>query len=575
MRRLPVNDPGVPDCRSATRYLLWLIRRSRLTVTAAALLAITWMGCQAMVPAVVGRAVDAAVNRDATVLAAWAALLLGVGLVQAFTGIARHRFAVTNWLSAAFRTVQVVVRQANRLGSTLPRRLDAGEVVAIGTSDITHIGSAVDITSRGIGSLLAVITVTVVLLHTSVPLGLVVLLGVPLLMSVVGVLIPPLHRRQRSYRDRQGRLTGRAADLVGGLRVLRGVGGEATMAARYRAESRALGAAGVHTARIESLLEAAQVLLPGLFLVLVTWLGARFAADGRITVGQLVAFYAYAAFLVAPLRQLTEAIDKMTRGHVSARRVVTMLRERSDLPDPPDPAPLPAGDLVDPISGVRVTPGRLTAIAATTPADAARIADRLGRYADGATLGGVPLTAAALSEVRARILVADNEARLFSGRLRADLDPYGAGVLEKALEAASATETVEALADGPDSVVTDRGRCFSGGQQQRLRLARALIADPEVLVLVEPTNAVDAWTEDRIAERLPATRAGRTTVVCTNSPLLLSRADHVCFVDDGRVVATGPHADLLTAEPAYARLVRRGSGSGPEDKREEAGEDGS
>jgi ABC-type multidrug transport system fused ATPase/permease subunit len=571
MRRLPVIDPGIPDVRSATRYLLWLIRRSRVTVGAAALLAITWMGCQALVPAVVGRAVDAAVTRDKAALVTWAALLLGIGLVQAFTGIARHRFAVTNWLSAAFRTVQVVVRQANRLGSTLPRRLDAGEMVAIGTSDITHIGSAVDITSRGIGSLLAVITVTVVLLRTSVPLGLVVLLGVPLLMVVVGVLIPPLHRRQRTYRDRQGRLTGQAADLVSGLRVLRGVGGEATMAARYRVESRALGAAGVHTARIESLLEAAQALLPGLFLVLVTWLGARFAADGKITVGQLVAFYAYAAFLVAPLRQLTEAIDKMTRGHVSGRRVVTMLRESSDLADPPDPAPLPAGDLEDPISGVRVTPGRLTAIAATAPADAARIADRLGRYTDGGTLGGVPLAGAALSEVRARILVVDNEARLFSGRLRADLDPYSTGALASALETAEATETVDALPDGPDSMVTDRGRCFSGGQQQRLRLARALIADPEVLVLVEPTNAVDAWTESRIAERLRPARAGRTTVICTNSPLLLSHADHVCFVEDGRVTAAGRHTDLVGTEPAYARLVRRGNGSAPEEKREEAG----
>jgi ABC-type multidrug transport system fused ATPase/permease subunit len=348
MRRLPVTDPGTPDSRSATRYLLWLIRRSRLTVAVAALLAIVWMGCQSLVPAVVGRAVDAAVARDGPALVAWAAVLLGVGLVQALTGVTRHRFAVSNWLSAAFRTVQVVVRQANRLGSTLPRRLDAGEVVAIGTSDISHIGGAVDITSRGIGSLLAVITVTVLLLRSSVPLGLVVLVGVPMLMLVVGVLIPPLHRRQRAYRDRQGRLTGRAADLVAGLRVLRGVGGEAVMAARYRAESRALGEAGVHTARIESLLEAAQALLPGVFLVLVTWLGARFAADEKISVGQLVAFYAYAAFLVAPLRQLTEAIDKITRGHVSSRRVVAMLRERTDLPDPPDPRPLAEGELSDP-----------------------------------------------------------------------------------------------------------------------------------------------------------------------------------------------------------------------------------
>lgn len=249
MRRLPVTDPGTPDSRSATRYLLWLIRRSRLTVAAAALLAITWMWCQALVPAAVGWAVDAAVARDTGELIGWALFLFGLGVVQAFTGILRHRFAVTNWLGAAFRTVQVIVRQANRLGSTLPRRLDTGEVVAIGTSDITHIGGAVDITSRGVGALIAVVTVTALLLHTSMPLGLVVLIGVPLMMLIVGVLIPPLHRRQRVYRELQGRLTGRAADLVGGLRVLRGVVGRrpcrpATGSSRGRSAPRGCGPRG-------------------------------------------------------------------------------------------------------------------------------------------------------------------------------------------------------------------------------------------------------------------------------------------------------------------------------------------
>ncbi|WP_373872624.1 ATP-binding cassette domain-containing protein [Actinoplanes couchii] len=234
-----------------------------------------------------------------------------------------------------------------------------------------------------------------------------------------------------------------------------------------------------------------------------------------------------------------------------------MVRERTDLAVPEVAVPLPAGDLEDPTSGVRVIPGRFTAIAATTPADASRIADRLGRYADGATLGGIPLAAAALSEVRARILVSDNDSRLFSGRLRADLDPYRRGKLIEALIAADATGIVAALPDGPDTVVTGAGRAFSGGQQQRLRLARALIADPDTLILVEPTNAVDAWTEARIADRLRAARLGRTTVVCTSSPLLLSRADRVCFVEHGRVVATGPHADLMESVPGYARLVSR------------------
>jgi ABC-type multidrug transport system fused ATPase/permease subunit len=521
-------------------------------------LAVVWMVCQAVVPAVIGRAIDAGITaRNGRDLLFWSLTLLGVGILQAIAGISRHRFAVTNWLSAAYRTVQVTVRQSNRLGSTLPRRLDAGEVVAIGTSDVSHVGGAVDITARGTGSLVAVITVTVILLRTSLPLGLVVVLGVPLLMAVVGLLIKPLHLRQAAYREQQGKLTGRAADLVSGLRVLRGVGGEPMMSQRYRTQSQALRSAGVRTARVEALLEAAQVLLPGAFLVLVTWLGARFAAAGEITVGQLVAFYGYAAFLVSPLRQLTEAIDKLTRGHVSARRVLRMLHAETDLPDPATPVKTAAGDLSDPASGVIVHPGRLTAIAAADPADAVAITDRLGRYAEGATLGGTPLRELSLATVRERILVADNDARLFSGPLRADLDPQGTGRVADALDVSSATDIVDALPEGLDSLVAERGRSFSGGQQQRLRLVRALVADPEFLVLVEPTSAVDAHTEARIAARLGDARAGRTTLVCSTSPLVLDRADHVLFVEAGRVVAEGTHGELVRSSPGYASTVLR------------------
>jgi ABC-type multidrug transport system fused ATPase/permease subunit len=414
----------------------------------------------------------------------------------------------------------------------------------------------------------------------------VVVIGVPLLMAVVGLLIRPLHRRQQAYRDQQGTLTGRAGDLVAGLRVLRGVGGEPVVSAAYRAESQTLRTAGVRVARVESFLEAAQVLLPGAFLVLVTWLGARFALAGEITVGQLVSFYGYAAFLAFPLRMLTEAVDKFTRGHVSARRVVALLAATTDLPEPDRPVTLPVGAaaLVDDVSGVVIRPGLLTVVAAAEPADAVAIADRLGRYTDdtgsgdgrngdawngdgrngdghgGVRLGGVPLAGVALAAVRERILVADNDARLFFGPLRAELDPAagpGDARVDAALEEAAATDIVEALPGGLDGQVAERGRSFSGGQQQRIRLARALLADPEILVLVEPTSAVDAHTEARIAARLGDARRGRTTVVCSTSPLMLVRADHVVYVEAGVVVAEGAHRHLVATEPRYARTVLR------------------
>ena len=564
MRSLPVADPGTPDHRSATRFLLWLAVRTWPSMVAGISWGIVWMVSQALMPAVIGKAVDAGLaDRDRGALVTWGIVLLGLGLVQAASGIIRHRFAVFNWLAAAYRTVQLTIEQANRLGATLPKRLATGEVVSIGTADISHIGNALDVTARGAGAVAAIITIAAILFSASVPLGLVVIVGVPLLMVLVGGLIRPLHHRQQAYRDQQGKLTTRSGDIVTGLRVLRGVGGEATFAARYRAESQSLRSAGVRVARVESVLEAAQVFVPGAFVVLVVWLGARFALRGEITPGQLVSFYGYASFLMAPLRTITETIDKLTRGHVAARRVVTMLDLRRDLAEPAHPASLPDGDgdLVDEESGVVVRPGRLTAIAATAPEDAAEIADRLGRYVDGdVTLSGVPLRDLPLATVRERVMVADNDGRLFSGPLRAELGGDDERIAA-ALAAASATDIVDVLPDGLDTVVAERGREFSGGQQQRLRLVRALVADPPVLVLVEPTSAVDAHTEARIAARLGGARAGRTTVICTTSPLVLDRAEHVVFVEDGKVAAEGGHRELLESEPRYAAVVTRGEES--------------
>ncbi|MFC4146208.1 ABC transporter ATP-binding protein [Micromonospora mangrovi] len=564
MRFSPAGDPGTPDDRSATCYLVWLAGRHPFLFGGGIALGVVWMVAQALMPATVGRAIDAGLtHRDPDALLRWGAALLGLGVLQATAGILRHRCAVHNWLAAAYRTVQVTVEATNRLGAALPRRVAAGEVVSIGTADIEHIGSAVDITARGTGSVVAVVTVAVILLDASVPLGLVVVLGVPLLMGLVALLIRPLHRQQQAYRDAEGRLTARAGDIVSGLRVLRGVGGEPVLSGRYREQSQALRAGGLRVARVESLLQAAQILLPGVFLVLVTWLGARFALRGEISAGQLVAFYGYTAFLVSPLRNLTEAADKLTRGHVAARRVVRLLRLAPELVDPARPVPLPdgPGELVDVRSGLVLRPGGFTALAATAGADATEIADRLGRYVDSdVTLHGVPLREVALATVRARILVADNDAHLFTGPLLAELDPHGAGdraAVEAALVAASATDIVAALPDGLDSRVAERGREFSGGQRQRLRLARALVADPETLILVEPTSAVDAHTEARIADRLGAARRGRTTLVCTTSPLVLGRAEHVVFVEDGKVVAEGRHDELLAAEPRYAATVSR------------------
>lgn len=533
------------------------------TLALGMLFGIVWMVCQAVMPAVIGHAIDDGIAaQDTGSLVQWTLAMFGIGVLQAASGIMRHRFAVTNWLTAAYRTVQLVARHATHLGATLPKRVATGEVVAIGTNDLSHLGNAMDVIARAAGAVVSFLVVAVILLRTSTTLGLLVLIGVPVLLLLIGPLLKPLQRRNMAQREMMGALSNLATDIVSGLRILRGIGGERVFHDRYVRDSQKVRAAGVRVGRLQSLLDAFQVLLPGIFVVLVVWIGARFAVRGQISPGELVAFYGYAAFLMIPLRTATEFANKWIRAFVAARRVVRVLALQPEVTDPDQAFEEPAVDaeLVDVESGLRVPHGRLVALVSDRPEETATIADRLGHYAEGEVRwGDVPLNGLARDVVRRRIVVSDAGSTLFSGPLRDGIDVRRAGeaALARALHTASAEDVLEALEHGLDEIVAERGRSFSGGQRQRLVLTRALAADPEILVLVEPTSAVDAHTEARIAARLREQRAGRTTVVTTTSPLLLDQVDQVFFVRAGAVVATGSHRELLHEVPEYRAVVTR------------------
>ncbi|MGZ4536372.1 MAG: ABC transporter ATP-binding protein [Nocardioidaceae bacterium] len=563
MRHLPLDHPGVADHRSPARFLWWLMKGQWHTLLLGMFFGIVWMVAQAVMPAIIGNAIDHGVAaKNGTALLEWTGLMFAIGLIQAAAGIIRHRFAVTNWLTAAYRTVQLITRQATHLGATLPKRVATGEVVAIGTNDLSHLGNAMDVIARMAGSIVSFVVVALILLHTSTTLGLVVLVGVPVLLLAIGPLLKPLQRRSMAQREMMGQLSNLATDIVSGLRILRGIGGERVFHDRYVRDSQEVRKAGVEVGRLQSLLDALQILLPGFFVVAVVWLGARFAVEGKISPGELVAFYGYAAFLMIPLRTATKFANKWIRAFVAARRVCRVLALEPDVVDPETAYDEPGegAELVDVESGLLVRHGAVTAIVSDTPEESALVADRLGRYAEGEVRwGDVPLSGLPRAVVRRRIVVSDTGSTLFSGLLReaVDIRGRGAGVVARAMGTASAEDVLDALPDGMETVVAERGRSFSGGQRQRLVLARALAADPEVLVLVEPTSAVDAHTEARVADRLRAHRAGRTTVVTTSSPLLLDRVDHVAFLRDGVVVAYGTHKDLLTDFPAYRAVVTR------------------
>ncbi|MEU4400490.1 ABC transporter ATP-binding protein [Micromonospora orduensis] len=560
------------------RYLWWLVRCQPGRVLRGSLLGTAWMVGLAARPYLISRAVDDGLRaRDTGALVFWVAAIIVAGMALSYLGIMRHRTMTFIREDAKARSAEVLLRHLSRVGAALPRRTAAGEVATVGGSDIDWSAQVLTLTGPGVGAVVAYGVVAVVLWSISPMLALCVLVGVPAVGLVVGPLLRRLERAESVYRRQQGALTARSGDIVAGLRVLAGVGGRDLFARRYADRSQDLRAEGYRVGAVVSWIDAATVAIPGLFLAAVVWLTARMAVDGTVTVGELVAVYGYVASLIVPVWFLLEGSYQLIRGRVAARRIADLLNVPPDdvggpgrrwpgaVPDArhPEVVAAPAGpaDLHDPVTGLTVRAGRLTGIAADDPAAAVALADRLARYVAGdTTWGGVPLSGIALDEVRARILVADHDSYLFAGTLRDVLRPGADDErIGDALRTASAQDVVDALPAGLDTPLDARARTLSGGQRQRVRLARALLAEPEVLILVDPTSAVDAHTEARIAERLRTARAGRTTLVLATSPLLLGRADEVAYLSGGRITAVGTHTDLLDRDPDYRHLVARGS----------------
>ena len=584
-----------PPSIGAGALLRWLLRRAAVPVALATLAACTSNIIQAIVPAFLGQALDAGIENGLNARI-WGigALLLVLFVVYAVGDTMLSYFGVQAWMRTAFDVDRLVGRQVSATGKDLSRQVSTGEVATIIASDAEYLGNLIEYLPALLGAAASFIVVAVLMLRTSVSLGLVVILGMPLVAAIVTLVIRPLQKRQAVQREAQSAVTTITTDTVAGLRILRGIGGEDVFARRYRDASQELRRRGVEVASSQATLMTLQVLLPGLFAAIVVWIAARMAVAGSLTPGGLITFYGYTAYLSWPLWVFTNSVQDYTRAAVGARRLSHLLEvtpaagslvERLDL-DPAAAHPV-SGDLVDTGSGLRLEEGRMTALVCPDPEVSAALATRLGRFTDSGptvTLAGRPLTTMPLEQVRASVVVAGATAQLFTGTLREALDvrggpdpqpasredlvraeaerTTGADVdqqvraqerdmpgddrLLEAIEIADAGDVLTSLSEGLAGMITEKGRSLSGGQRQRVALARALLTEAPTLVLIEPTSALDSHTEARVAAQVHRARAGRTTVVVTASPLVLEACDEVVFLDSsGAELLRSTHRELM------------------------------
>jgi putative ABC transport system ATP-binding protein len=559
-----------------------------------------------LVPVTIGVIIDHAIGpSDAGAAVLWLAVLAGQFVILSAAGCT----ALYIDERARRRAVhEVRVRLAARVldaGGGVERALP-GEVVSLSTVETTRIGDGVGAVIVGVGAIVGVVAGALILLATSLWLGLVVVIGLPIVLIVVQVLAEPLVERADEHQEKVGVASGVASDLLRGLRVVKGLGADAAASARYRAASREALRAGLDANTARSSYAGFTITIASAFVIIVAWMGARQALDGTISVGELVAALGVTQFLVGPLGRLAYAASELAQSRASSDHLATALSAppavasgtlllpaagasvadaRSNAPaevgngDAPSvrahsaPEPASAGGGLElvvealaskSLAGVSFTAaaGEMIAVVAE-PVDASALVDLLDRSVDAVggevRVGGIDHAELTLDEARRAVMVSHHDAPLFGGTIGENVVAAieSERDLEPVLSAASLDDVLVAVDGGLDGAITDEGRSLSGGQRQRVALARVLAADAPVLVLHEPSTAVDTATEHRIAAGIRSLRQGRTTIVITASPPLLAAADRVVVVEEGRVVAEGRHAHLAATNADYRQAVLR------------------
>ncbi|MEV8321046.1 ABC transporter ATP-binding protein [Streptomyces sp. NPDC059900] len=547
-RRLPVLLQAPPEPIEAPafeagagitpgRFLLRAIFSVKRVTVPAMLLAVVWQVGESAVPVVMGVAIDRALaTGDASQLLLWLGVLMA--LYIALTVAAKSANRLTSY------AVQLL---QHRLRSTLSTavlhpaggaaRAPDGSVVSVMTSDVARLANAVILLVMPVSRIAAIGFIAVSLLATHWLLGLVVLLGAPAAVWLMGVLSERLSRDTRAYQQLLASTVGRATDLVAGYRVVKGIRAEAEATRRYRQASQETLAGAQRNAGLLGRFLVGSGAVSGVFVAAVMGLAGWFAVDGRLSIGELIAAVGLTQALLPQIQSIASiSIPNLAGARAASARVIDVLRDTGSQPPAQDDAIrsevalLPVLEVAAPAATIRVDPGELVGVRADDRT-AARIAwALLDPRASGemeVRLDGFAARELTAREYRCRVTAAPHRATLFSGTIRDNLTAGSGAGASELIDAALRAAACDDFAADLDLPVGEDGNRLSGGQRQRIALARALASDAPILVLHDPTTAVDPVTEHAIAERLPGVRAGRSTLLITSSPVLLARCDRV------------------------------------------------
>ena len=543
----------------------------RRPLTLAVAVGLLWQAAGVAVPYVIARAVDDGVlPDDRRALGLWCGVLFVLGVLRAATAAARHWWIDRAGIRGAVYLRRRLLGELVDLDEDTAGRLGQGQMIARATSDVDTLDDWV----RGIATLVAA---TFTLLAVGIAL---IALGsgpaaigaatVPLTIVLTIRHVRGQKRSAAAFAETNGAFTSAVSELVGGVATVKGLGAEPVVADRVGRASTELRAAAMRLERVEAAWVSMAALVPGLAIAAGVWLIGDLVLAGDLAPGQLLAFVGWMALLVDAAETLTERMIDRGQALAAAERLLEVLQAPPAITDPAlagatPPLPRVGGVRLVEVSVARggrevlhgvhldLAPGEWVGVLGATGSGKSSLLRLLPRLADPTAgtvlLDGVAADRVALTELRAHVGYLGQDPALLTGTLAENLRLVAPRATDSelvaALRAAAAGDLLAALPGGLEGHVGAGGDTLSGGQRQRVALARTLLIRPRVLVLDDPTSALDPATEAVLLAGI-RTALPDATVLCATHRLATAAAmDRLVVLGEGRVLTVGPAAEVL------------------------------
>ena len=568
------GDPG-------RTMLLEAMGRHKVGIGLGMLLGVVWSLAKLAVPILVGKAIDQGIVGGGS-LVGWSLAIVGAGVVSALATGLRRYVAFRNARLVEAETRDRLYVHAQKLHFGFHDRYQTGQLMSRGNVDLQHFQNFITMLPITVANLLTVSVAALILLILDPILAFFALVSLPLANFFGRRFATRLMPAVLGIQEESAQLASVVEETVGGIRVVKGFGAE-----QVRADALAQEADDVYDRGMEAASARATYLpgleaVPSIGLILVLFVGGHRVIDGHLQLGQLVTFNIYVLMLIQPLRMLGFIVAGYQRARAAGTRIHSVLATRPEIVDPVQPIHLPAEGpfgrvefshvsfayepgappvLVD--LDLSIEPGESVAIVGETGSGKSTISRLLPRFYEIDSgcirLDGCDISRLTLSELRRAVGIVFEETFLFSASIRDNiafaLPDASDEVVERAARLAGAHEFILELPEGYDTEIGERGFSLSGGQRQRISIARAIVSDPRVLILDDATSAVDPTKEHEIRDAMAEVMEGRTTIVIAHRVATIALADRVVLLDEGRIVASGTHAELLENSPRYREVL--------------------